>query len=78
MAVLTIFAQCLFFFCFLDPKCGRHRTELTHAGVCMPAVLGVYEIGCLLVLERTFLREFVKDSACFNRFNRVQYSSSFL
>jgi len=30
-------------------------------GVCMPAVLGVYEIGCLLVLERTFLREFVQE-----------------
>lgn len=32
-------------------------------GTLMPAMLGAYEIGCLLILERTFVREFVQEKS---------------
>lgn len=32
-------------------------------GTLMPAMLGAYEIGCLLILEGTFVREFVQEKS---------------
>eukprot|EP00435_Cladocopium_sp_Y103_P009292 s2211_g2.t1 len=32
-------------------------------GTLTPAMLGAYEIGCLLILERTFVREFVQEKS---------------